>query len=395
MILADKYELGQLIGGSTITVQKARAVDTGKSVLVHRLGGASAASVQALELALRYSIAHSGNRALLDVVDDGGCTYIVTADQPDYISLVDWLLWALSEPATLRGERSASGIFGDGGSAKRGATSSSPYTAGVQRPAVTAGLPLSSKAVASSTISPGEFTRIFQPLPNSTPAPAGDSGEIAGQFTPAAGSQISWPGESRFSGTGEFTRLFGSEKETSSPNSSSPEPVAEPMPLKPEPLYGGKAEPGEYTRLFRSKWHAEPVLPSYGEGVDRAREPGDTGQIASPQGSEMLGDPLSGTFTPQFSGGPSEYTRVIQAHDMGRDSLRSERAPQADPVPVKAEVREQVSQPERPNEVPQIRQAPIVTTAAEPRQRLLQALVILGAVLVAALILILLFVMRR
>jgi hypothetical protein len=392
MILANRYELGQLIGGSTIAVQKARAVDTRKSVLVHRLGGASAASVQVLELALRYSIAHPGNRALLDVIDDGGCTYIVTADQPDYISLIDWLLWALSEPATVRGEAPASSVLGHRGLAKGSADPHPAYTSGVQRPGMTTPQPLTSaKPAASSTTSAGEFTRIFQPVPSSTSAPVRDLDGITGQWTPAAGSQISWHGESKSSASGEFTGLFGAEKLPSSANPSAPEPA----PQKTEPLYGSKTEPGEYTRLFRSNWHADAGQPGHREAVDREREPAGTGQIAFPKRSELLGDPLSGTFTPQFSGAPSEYTRVIQAHDAGRDSLRSERPPQADPVPAKAEAREQVSQPERPKEAPQIRQAPLATKPAEPPHRLLPVLVMLATVLVAALILILIFVMRR
>ena len=373
MILAGKYELLELIGGAAIPVHKGKRAASGEGVFVHRLSSGSPAAMQALTMALRYAIQHPGRGALLDVVDEAGATYIITESKPEYISLLDWLPWAL-----------------DGRSA------------GAVRPVVAA------TPQRSGPPPEGDFTRMF--ARKQTP----DSGPLPPERAPAASPKASERPE------GEFTRLFRGGHPASGHEASAKKEEAFEKAAAPE----SPASPGEFTRLFRNPvaqpgqtpdFPSTPAAPKREQG-DFTRTFGPPEQRARMEPPLPPVDPPSGVLSdhsrtppqaaPDVPRPASEFTRVIRR---GAPELPTSNAPSStDPPAAKADASIPIAAPKpalpqippvaMPPIPPPPLQAPPIPPAVKlppPSRGVLPVVIVVIAVLVLALALIAFFAIRK
>ncbi len=293
----------QTIGGAGIIVQRARLAADGKTVLVHKLGRDPRA-FEAMKLALRYAVENprSSGGALLDVVDEGESTYIVTEDRPECLSLMDWLPWALAGgKSASKAETETSTTDSKAGEFTRvfAPPASRPAEKGVLRP------------TRLDTSAPELHTRI-QDLPAS--APSGEPGEFTRLFrnAPAHGTEGLEGGSTASSGSaspGEFTSLFGGTSGMDSTENvpgyriqrpQEEAPVKRPEPQRPfsssDPA-APAAEPGEFTRLFRN-----PDADA-SRGVPRVAPP----RVGSRSTREESAPPQA-----PAPSGPGEFTRIIR-----------------------------------------------------------------------------------
>ncbi len=311
MVLADKYELGQLVGDSPESrTFAAREITTGRAVLVHQL------MTQPLrDIALRCVPGRGG------VIEQHG-DYVVAESRELPVNVREWLeSAALAAPPASRD--SSEERFTRVGAWRVPAAFSTPTPPKVE----------TVPPPPAATGTPGEFTSMFRapeapPFPAPPPvAAAPEPGEFTRMFqasSPAAGPPAQPPAAKE---PGDFTRMF----QASSPAApaapvtpaarpaapSPPPPASKPgeftayfqsplaskpfeeqkLPAAPPPAAPAAPPPGEYTRLFQM---AAPVSqpPAMGSGATNVFM---TPSAAAPQPQAPVAE------------GPSDFTRIIQA----------------------------------------------------------------------------------
>jgi hypothetical protein len=248
----------------------------------------------------------------------------------------------------------------------------------------------STPAPAPPSLFDGQVQRPAHAPPNPqarTPVPA-DSGEFTKLFRPAAAGQpkpsVELPNSSVQNdgsgfpahGSGEFTRLFGGREAGSAP------------------LDRGPHVQGEFTRLFAG-----------GNERDVQNISAETGSAGRENLLPDVLSPLHSPSVPRGSTGPSEFTRVVRS---GADREASK----AEPVPSEARpnagsepaAAAPVPLPKVPEiKAPEVKLPELKAPAppAPPAANLplsagvMPALLIVGAVLILALALILIFALRR
>ena len=339
MILAGKYEILDRVGGAAITVDRARNTLSGRTVFLHRLASGSPFAADAMKLALKYVVRHPDNAVVLDVFDDSDSTYLVTADSPEYNSLLDFLPLALAGGNTPQ-QRSGS--------------------PSVQRPA-----PARETRVADAS----SFARNIDPKhdavqPKATPPPERPDPEPAfpaaqpGEFTRAQ------PGEAMRAQPGEFTRMFSAP--LTSPDAK--EDILSPSfsPSKARPPSGGA---GEFTRLFGSEAPPPPL------STDAARDL--LGEKPSPP-------PITPAPTRTEPAAPGEFTRIIS-----RDAL-AKSEPEQGPAPDRQLPKPPAAKPPAAKLPPPMRaQTRLQSKGVSP------VLILVAALLIAAIAVIAFFMSRR
>ncbi len=279
----------------------------GTPVLLHTFTG----SPQVLRLAVEYLLTRPASSPLLDIGDIDGSTCLVTMSELDFLDIAAWLQNAVASGPIAAGPIASSPIAAGPIAAtptqQTGEQRTAPGADTVAPAPAPRAEPASMPAAPSNPApqGPGEFTRAFQlPGSNVPPQPLPD---------PLAGSG---PAKSP-AGPGEFTRLFqlpgkpGNQETAKAPDLGRPPSLPPTMPLSPPPA----APAGEFTRLFR----AQPpnVQPGVSGGTPLQTFP--SGELppepAAPKlniASGPVGLPEQRSAPPAPKG-PGEYTRVMQA----------------------------------------------------------------------------------
>jgi hypothetical protein len=370
MILAGKYEQLERVAEAAIAVNRARDTMSGKTVYLHRLIPGSLQGTEALKLALQYSLKFPGNGVVLDLIEEPDGIYVVTDDKPEHAALLDFL------PAEIAGGKTV--------------TPPSPPVPRrpVQRPGPVPSFPMVEPS------GPGEFTQLFRP------------GVVAGPNAPAP--FVAHSGLSKQESAGdvpsEFTKKFDAVRHA--------DPLGQPFGAVPSQE---QKEPGEFTRMFTT---APPLKPHYpgsaaqypgsieGPGVlPRSQENkqqgeytslfGKAGPLASSardSGANFLNErspvPLTPPASAPLPAGPSDYTVVVRGGKLPAASSPTtvdEREPTLKPVPT-------VALPEL--KAPSVK-APDVPKAQLEQPAISPTLLLIAVVLVAAMALIVFFVLRR
>jgi hypothetical protein len=365
MILAGKYEQLAPVGGAVIAVNLARDTISGKTVYLHRLIPGSQQVTDVLKLALQYALKFPGNGVLLDLIEAPDGIYVVTDDRPEHATLLDFL------PAVLAG----------------GSTVTPPSPPAPRRPVQRPGPAPSFPMVEPS--SPGEFTQLFRH--GAAPGPIASSPSLAH----ADSSKQESVGES----PSEFTRMFNSARHHS--------PVGEPFGVVPS---SAQKEPGEFTRMFSKVPPLKPQYPGSTEGpgvLPPSQESKQAGEYtilfgkANPlvssapnSGAGFLNErppvPMPPPARTPPPAGPSDYTVVVKGGKLPAASspgTLDEREPTLKSPPAPA-----VAPPElKPPSV----KAPDIPKAQLREPVISPTLLLIAVVLVAAMALIIFFVLRR
>jgi len=379
--LSGKYDKSNLLGGGDVQVWRGTDRARGTPVLLHTFTG----NPKVLSLAVEYLLRRPASSPLLDIGEWDGATCLVTVSELDMLDVSAWLESAIAVgPA---------------------ATPPPP-----ESPRVTTG-PVPISRADSGPVQkpvpqgPGEFTRAFQiPSSNVAPQPLPD---------PLAGS-----GPTRSAaGPGEFTLLF--QLPWQAPNretSKAPETALPPSPPGIHPPAAPSA--GEFTRLFKAQ-------PNDNSPRDFPVSSGATPQ-AFPS-AELPEAPVapklnivSGPVTvpersaPPAPKGPGEYTRIILTPSMQAPPQASAPPPpspafaQAVQLPTPVIVTPTIPSAPAPPSFPAavapplqasipIPQAPSlqVPAPAAPQPGLSPVVLLLGGLVLVALVLVLVFALRR
>jgi hypothetical protein len=315
MDLAGKYEKTNLIGEGEIQVWGGRDKARGTQVLLHIF----TSNPRVLGLAVEYLLKRPPNSLLLDIGELSGATCLVTAHDLEVLDVTAWL-----EGAILPG-RSVSGAqplpaSGYPGPERRGGDRRVDTTGPVPIPRADSG-PVSKPAPDRA---PGEFTRAFQIPSSSAPSPRLDD--------PLASS-----GPNKASAKpGEFTQLFqvpgqpGNRPSVKTPDLGlppSPPDTRTPSIPPSAPSGGYSAGPsatpsaGEFTRLFRppalapgSPWAQPNESPSRDFLPPKAPPSPEVPVEPAPPKMSIASGPVSlpERSAPPVPKGPGEYTRIIQ-----------------------------------------------------------------------------------
>jgi hypothetical protein len=366
-------------------VWRGREKARGTPVLLHTFTG----NPQVLRLAVEYLLTRPASSPLLDIGDIDGSTCLVTMSELDFLDISAWLQNAVAS----------------------GPIASSPIPAapvqqtGEQRTApraeTVAPAPSPSPNPSSNPVpqGPGEFTRAFQ-LPGSNVPPQQLPDPLAG----------SGPAKSP-AGPGEFTRLFqlpgkaGNQETAKAPDLGRPPSLPPTMPLSPPPA----APAGEFTRLFK----AQPPNVQPGVTAGTPLQTFRSGELppepAAPKlniASGPVGLPEQRS-APPVPKGPGEYTRVMQAPALQTTAPQ----PSASPSPATAQAVQLpvagVSLPAPPGPPtlptpslpsvpsPSIPSAPASVPVSAPRSGVSSAVLLLGGLILVAVILVLVFALRK
>ena len=280
-VLAGRFELLSLMGDdSEVRTSRAREIATGRPCLVHELKSAPPVGVlqPLLQRVLRFEECDQQTRdraGIIEIFQHEGVRYVITMIPRNFTHLRQ-MLDLNPKPSSSSQDFTRAGMW-------------SVPPVGVQPPSPPPpSTPLASQpptAPAPAAQQPGEFTRMFQaqagpppgaPVPSAPPVPPPSA-----PATPAPAVQE----------PGEFTRFF------QSPLASRPlePPPAAASVATPVPTTAPAPSPGEYTRLFQSP----PSPPT------QAASTGATGAFfASALPGAAPIEPV-----PQ---GPSEFTMVVQ-----------------------------------------------------------------------------------
>jgi hypothetical protein len=406
MDLAGKYDKTNLLGDGEVQVWRGRERSRGTPVLLHTFTG----SPKLLLLATQYLLKKPASSPLLDIGEWEGATCLVTVSELDLLDVKAWLETAIAsspvpapEPQPVNPRVNTTGPVqlprADSGPVTKPAPQGpGEFTRAFQLPNANVPPqrspdPVVTSGPAKTPTGPGEFTRAFQiPSSNVPAAPLPDPMASSGPAkTPA--------------GPGEFTQLFrlpgqggqAGNQQTARP----PEFGVPPSPpdIRPPTAPPAAAPAGEFTRLFRAQpnqnppgeVHAEPVAPRMNIA---------TGPVPLPQQS-----------SPPVPKGPGEYTRVMQTPSLQTPAPQ----PSASPSPASAQAVQlpiSVTPPSMPAvpappalptpQVPYVQapipvpQAPNVQVPAPaPRSGISPVVLLLGGLILVAVILVLIFALRR
>ena len=395
MILAGKYEILERVGGAAITVDRARNTISGKTVYLHRLAAGSAPAAEAMKLALKYAICHPDSGVLLDVAEDGGHTYVVTDDKPEHIALLDFLPWALA-----------------GGSNHDGGAQQSLERPSLERPSLgkegqVPQMPATAQAVGARATDSGEFLKAFDTQgeitrPAAYPAvqrpapPPGTTPSEMGAKQPGA----------RQTESGEFTRIFKTDLTASAKSG-------------PNPMLSGSAKadltisqpaPGEFTRLFDTaatgksagEMPSAPSSKNSGSGeFTRMFGPRDAAAGYSQSArSDLLGERPSSApprQPAQAASGPGEFTRIVTGGAVSGATGPAQPA-STPPGPAAFPAGPSINFPVSTGAIPQVPRPPslhVPTPPVRPQRGMSPVIVLIAAVLLAALAVIVFFIVKR
>lgn len=292
---SSNYKFSQRLAGVKIVVFRGEDIRSGQTVLLHQLTRAND-HTQVLQRALQYVAKKpvSAGGQILDLVEIRGEQFVVTADQPECLSLLEWLEWELQIPK-----------------------------------------PASSTVPATPASQPGEFTRLFQQsepgAPPSAPTPPQSGpGEFTQLFQPGAQPRSPDPAApvapmavsaptplAAESQPGEFTKLFRSPLAPAAQGSRDPLPIGPPS----------RNAPGEFTRIFGSGPPTQVPAP-FSSQPSAAVPPPPPAEGQLTESLENRRPPASAPVAanPPVGSGPSEFTRVISG-----PALPSAQAPAAAP----------------------------------------------------------------
>lgn len=381
MDLAGKYDKTNLLGDGEVQVWRGREKARGTPVLMHTFTG----SPRVLRLAVEYLLTRPATSPLLDIGEIEGATCLVSMSELDYLDIAAWLQNAIvSGPVAAAPPQPAA------------EQRTAPRTETIAPPPISradsALVPTPTAPPAAAPQGPGEFTRAFQ-LPGSSVPPQHYPDPLAG----------SAPAKSP-AGPGEFTRLFqlpgktGSQEATNTPELGAPSfPPATPMPSAPP------APAGEFTRLFK----AQPGL-SGGTPVQTFPSTEVHPQPVAPKPNIASGPVgMPERSAPPAPKGPGEYTRVMQVPSLSTTAPQQPAAPspaaaQAVQLPVPS-----VSMPSAPApptlpsaslpsmQAPPLPSAPSALPVPAPRSGISPVVLLLGGLILVAVILVLVFALRK
>lgn len=398
MDLAGKYDKLNLLGDGEVQVWRGRERSRGTPVLLHTFTG----SPNLLRLAAQYLFNRPPGSPLLDIGEWEGATCLVTVSELDLLDIGAWLQNAVS-----------SSPIAAPAPAPRPAPAAPPPMPGVadsmtQRvPAAgPVAIPRADSAPApkpAPSPGPGEFTRAFQlPGSNVPPPPLQDPMASAAPAKPAAGP-------------GEFTRMFqlpsqaGNRETTKLPEMGLP-------PSPPPPPAPSTPSAGEFTRLFRAHPIDSPPRDfpvSGGAPQQTFPSPELPPEPVAPKLSIVTGPvAVPERSAPPVPKGPGEYTRMIQTQPLQATAPQASVSPspasaQAVQLPLAVSVTPaipsvpappalpSVSVPSVPS-VPSIPSVP-ASLAAPSGQRsgISPVVLLLGGLILVAVILVLVFALRR
>jgi hypothetical protein len=433
MDLAGKYEKSNLLGDGEVKVWRGRDKATRTPVLLHELP----ADPKLLRLAVEYLLAKPPGSPLLEMGEIGEATYLVTISELELLDVTAWL-----ENALLTGKTAP-------------AAPSLPAPAPAPAPApqrvdTTGPIPIQRTDSEPAPVQqPGEFTRAFQlpSLPTQrvdstgpVPMPGLDSGPVSkppavqqpGEFTRAfqLPNPVAPPPRTQYpvAGTGpntasakpgEFTQLF----QVPGPGENRPAPPPSELglpPSMPETNSPSTRSAGEFTRLFRppaapsSPWAQPNDTPLRDLPPRQSFPPPELpAEPAPPKFSLPSGSvPLPDRNAPPVPKGPGEYTRIIQTQPL------QTAPPQASaPAPPSPSLAQAVQLPTPVVAIPSLPSTPSVqapsvpyvqasipvpsapqvsvSTPAVKRPGISPVIFLFGGLVLVALVLILIFALRR
>jgi hypothetical protein len=269
----EKYQLLARVGGDKIVAFRAVETNTGLPVLLHQfMPGLDHSEV--LRLVARFLVRkQAGTGQILDVLNLDGSEYLVTTDKPECLSLREWLEWELrGGEGAVRGAGSY-GLLDD------------PPSAPSLRPTGNAAPPTE----------PGEFTRKFGPVARSDSAPQTES-----------------------HAPGEFTRAFEGFTQSQAPLPVWPAVSAGTPPSLPKPL---PVEDNPFSRQGA-------IFPNLKDEPERAPLPEPPIRERNAELAENPGQRVTPANLGSAGASPSPYTQVIQ-----RSSLRQPQPEGSTPAP--------------------------------------------------------------
>jgi hypothetical protein len=405
MDLASKYDKSNLLGDGEVKVWRGRERSRGTPVLLHTFTG----SPKLLLLATEFLLKRPPNSPLLDIGEWEGAMCLVTTSELDMLDVKAWLENALAAPAQRTAEPPVlAPEITTGPVAVPAQKPQAPgeFTRAFQLPSANAPAqppdPMASTGPAKTPPGPGDFTRAFQIPSANVPA--------ASLPDPMAAS-----GPAKTPGPGEFTQLFRlPSQEGATGNQQTPRPPELGLPPSPPDYHPSTAPPsapraGEFTRLFRAQPNSNPP----GELPPEPAAPRmniATGPVALPLQS-----------APPEPKGPGEYTRVMQTPSlqtpmpqpsaspspaaaqavqipisMTPPSIPSAPTPPSLPTPQVPYVQASMSVPQTPSvQAPSIQAPSVEVPAPAPRSGISPVVLLLGGLILVAVILVLIFALRR
>ena len=395
MDLAGKYDKLNRLGDGEVQVWRGRERARGTPVLLHTFTG----SPNLLRLAAEYLFNRPPGSPLLDIGEWEGATCLVTVSELDMLDIGAWLQKAVaSGPAAAPTPPPA---------APPAPPPPMPGVADVATQRIHTAGPVANPRAESVPVAkpaaspgPGEFTRAFQ-LPGShpPPQPLQDPMASSGPAKPA-------------SGPGEFTRMFqlpsqaGKQETTKLPEISLP-------PSPPPPPSPSTPSGGEFTRLFRAQPVASPTqnLPvSAGTPQQTFPYPESPAEPVATKLNIPSGPvPLPAQSAPPVPKGPGEYTRMIQTQPLQAAPPQ----PSVSPSPASAQavqlpIAVSVTPPAIPSapappalpsvSVPSVPSTPSVPSSIpvpSGRSGISPVVLLLGGLILVAVILVLIFALRR
>jgi hypothetical protein len=382
MDLAGKYDKSNLLGDGEVQVWRGRERSRGTPVLLHTFTG----SPRVLRLAVEYLLTRPPSSPLLEIGEWEGATCLVTASELELLDINAWLQNAITvsrtAPAHQAPPERMEQRVNTTGPVPMPRVDSEPITK-----------PESSPNPAPQA--PGEFTRAFQ-IPSSNVPPQRLPDPLASSGPAKAPT-----------GPGEFTQLFQLPAQTGNRETAK----ASELTMRPSPpdIHPPAAPPsaGEFTRLFRTQPNADSPrdFPLAGGGSKQtfpspelAAEP-----VAPRLRVASAPVPLPEHSEPPVQRGPGEYTRVMQTPSLPTPT----RQPSVAPSPASAQA---VHLPVPAGVFPAMPSVPAPPTLAPPpmpsvpasipapagaRPGISPVVLLLGGLILVAIILVLIFALRR
>jgi hypothetical protein len=401
MDLAGKYSKSNLLGDGEVQVWRGRERARGTPVLLHTF----ASSPRLLRLAVEYLLMRPAGSPLIEIGEWEGATCLVTVSELELLDIGAWLQSAIASgpiAAPAPPPPVDPGVAAIGAAPIPRADSTA-----VPKPApVPVAAPVAAPAPPPGPgAGPGEFTRAFQiPAPNAPPQHLPDPMASAGPAKPSPGP-------------GEFTRLFHLPGQTGSREISQ-------TPLSPPPLTATPTpSAGEFTRLFRAQPPDSSTRDFSGSGAAQQTLPTFPPPALPPEPAAAKLNIASGPVglpersAPPVPKGPGEYTRIIQTQPMPTAPPQAPpppspaaaqavqlpagmvpampSAPSMPSAPAPPTFHASVATPVAPS-IP-VPQAPSVQIPAPsaPRSGISPVVLLLGGLILVAVILVLIFALRK
>ncbi len=401
MDLAGKYDKLNLLGDGEVQVWRGRERSRGTPVLLHTFTG----SPNLLRLAAQYLLNRPPGSPLLDIGEWEGATCLVTVSELDLLDIGAWLQNAVASGPIAAPPPPPVPAAPPPMPAVADAVTQRVNTTGPVAIPRADSVPVAKPAASPG---PGEFTRAFQlPGSNPPPQPLQDPMASSGPAKPAAGP-------------GEFTRMFQLPSQAGNRETSKVTEIGlPPSPPPPPEIHPPAAPPsaGEFTRLFKAQPNdnaPKDFSVSGGTPQPTFRSPELPAEPVAPKLGIATGPvPLPERSAPPVPKGPGEYTRMIQTQPLQATAPQPSVSPspasaQAVQLPIAVSVTPpaipsvpappalpSVSVPSVPS-VPSIPSAPAsIPAPSGQRSGISPVVLLLGGLILVAVILVLIFALRR